>query len=169
MGRIKVVPNEYYPRYSEIIMIKENLLTPVDWRKPDVNYFIIQIKKRVFSLEFIVPLFLLYILIMPVTVYNMSMYYLLVLVSVLFSYFFAIYHQFKSCPKYLDSKVASKLDYRNSDDPLKPFDHKMTVEIAKANNINLPKHLVFDDMYRLIFGIEKLSVRLRREMIKPIY
>ncbi len=166
--KVEFVPDKYYRRYLEIIEKRENLLLPINWDKPDFKFRFNMFVKRVFSLSFIVPFILVSVLIAPIMLQHIMLYYGLVLISFLISYLCSKIYQNKRDIGLLDYHLARKLEYESTKQYLKPFDLQMTVEIAKVNDIKIPLNLTFADMYRLVFNIEKRKSIIERPALKLV-
>jgi len=167
--KVEFVPDKYYRRYLEIVEARENLLLPINWDKPDFEFRLNMLVKRVFSLSFIVPFILISVLIAPVMLFQpVIFYYGLVLINFIISYRCSKIYQDKRSQGFLDDHLARKLKYESTKQALKPFDHQMAVEIAKINNIKIPLTLTFADMYRLFFNIEKYALITERPTLKIV-
>jgi len=160
-----IVPNEYYPRYIEIVSTKENLfmMTPCGWWESKLSSVSQIILNRVFV---VVSLFLI-ALILPILQQSTSSYYVFLSGIFIVAFMCSKAHLYFSMPTAFSAKwIAQKFGYKSEYAPLKPFDERMIRKMANLNDYALPKGgLIFDDMYSFLF--DKLNPRRTRLLVKP--
>lgn len=157
-GKKLFIPAEYYPRYADIMVTKENLfsLTPIT----RLEAFLKAIGQHIFSPVYSILSIINLSLCAPILVRNYqdnqeTTYYFCLCLGFIVSYIFTKFYfrLTQKDPMSIDS-VAKKLGYKASSSPLKPYDERMLKEIIVLNNIQIRRQsLFFDDLYGILFDV----------------